>query len=201
MVTLLMEIICNRSFTLTTGSEKQSRLRHLKNGVPQGSVLGLRLFNIYINDLPAIAARKFAYADDLAILLYTSNWQTLGGLLLKTGQAYPPTFLNGSSSSVQTKTKTVSAALHFYNKEARRELNTFVNKLALPFCAKPTYLGIKLDWELAFRRHLESPHKKLTFRVGLLKQLTGSSCSAYATVFPTATLVLVRFTAKYCAPV
>ena len=39
MVKMIMELVRNRSFTLTTGDSKQSKLCRLKNGVPQGSVL------------------------------------------------------------------------------------------------------------------------------------------------------------------
>ena len=39
MVRMLLELIRNRSFTLTNGDSKRSRLRRLRNGVPQGSVL------------------------------------------------------------------------------------------------------------------------------------------------------------------
>ena len=38
MVKMIMELIRNRSFTLTISDSKQSRLRRLKNGVPQGLV-------------------------------------------------------------------------------------------------------------------------------------------------------------------
>ena len=54
MVKMIMELVRNRSFTLTTGDSKQSRLRRLKNGVPQRSVLAPFLFNIYTYDLPCI---------------------------------------------------------------------------------------------------------------------------------------------------
>ena len=45
MVRMIMELVRKRSFTLTTSDSKQSRLRRLKNGAPQRSVLALLLFN------------------------------------------------------------------------------------------------------------------------------------------------------------
>ena len=77
MVKMIMELVRNRSFTLTTGDSKQSRLRRLKNGFPQGSVLAPLLFNIYTYDLPSMISRKFAYADDLALLHSSENWKNL----------------------------------------------------------------------------------------------------------------------------
>ena len=81
MVKMIMELVRNRSFTLTTGDSKQSSLRRLKNGVPQGSVLVPLLFNIYTYDLPSMISRKFAYADDLALLHSSGNWKDLEGTL------------------------------------------------------------------------------------------------------------------------
>jgi len=68
MVHMIMEMVGNRSFTLTTGNGQKSRLRLLKNGVPQGSVLAPLLFNTYTSGLPTTISRKYAYADDLAII-------------------------------------------------------------------------------------------------------------------------------------
>jgi len=63
MVRMIMEMVDNRSFTLTTGNGNRSRLRRLKNGVPQGSVLAPLLFNIYISYLPTTVSRNHSYAD------------------------------------------------------------------------------------------------------------------------------------------
>jgi len=74
MVQVIMEMVGNRSFTLTTGYGQRSRFRHLKNGVPQGPVLAPLLFNIHISDLPTTISRKYAYANDLAIMHADGDW-------------------------------------------------------------------------------------------------------------------------------
>jgi len=39
------------------------------------------LFNIYISDLPTTISRKYAYADDLAIMHADGDWQAVEGVL------------------------------------------------------------------------------------------------------------------------
>ena len=79
MVRMIMELVRNRSFTLTTGGSKQSRLRRLKNGVPQESVLAPFLFSIYTYDLPFVISRKLAYADKFCIAALFWKLEGLGG--------------------------------------------------------------------------------------------------------------------------
>ena len=199
MVKMIVELVPNRSFTLTTGDSKQSRLRRCKHGIPQESVLAPLLFNIYTYDLPSMISRKFAYADDLALLHSSGNWKDLEGTLsqdMSTLSAYLQTWRLKLSH-----TKTVTAAFHLNNREAKRELKVYNNDRLLPFCPTPTYLGVKLDRSLTFRHHLVALRKQLSSRVTLLRQLVGSGWGSGAKTLHTATLSLVYSTDEYCAPV
>ena len=199
MIKMIMKLVQNRIFTLTTGDSKQSRLRRLKNGVPQGSVLAPLLFNIYTYDLPSMISRKFGYADDLALLHSSGNWKDLEGTLsqdMSTLSAYLQTWKLKLSH-----TKTVTEAFHLNNREAKLELKVYNNGRLLPFCPTPTYLGVKLDRSLTFRHHLMALRKKLSSRVTLLRQLMVSGWGAGAKTLRIATLSIVYSAAEYCAPV
>ena len=98
-------------------------------------------------------------------------------------------------------TKTVTAAFHLNNREAKRELKVYNNGRLLRFCPTPTYLGVKLDRSLTFRHHLVALRKKLSSRVTLLRRLVGSRWGTGAKTLCIATLSLVYSAAEYCAPV
>ena len=98
-------------------------------------------------------------------------------------------------------TKTVTAAFHLNNQEAKCDLKVYNNDRLLPFCPTPTYLGVKLDRSLTFRHHLVALSKKLSSRVTLLKRLVGLGWGTGAETLRTAVLSLVYLTAEYCVPV
>jgi len=70
--------------------------------------------------------------------------------------------------------KTVLAAFHLNNKEAKRELKVKYNNETLPFYSDPKYLRVTLDRSLTYHQHLESFRKKLTSRVAFRRWLAGS---------------------------
>ena len=111
-------------------------------------------------------ARKFVYADDLAIMHSADDWQSVEGTLTQDMATL-------SSYLQKWKLKLSTTVLHLYNKEATRELKVAAESRILPFTAEPTYLGGKLERSLTYRRHLESLRERLTSRVGFLKRLAG----------------------------
>lgn len=68
MFTLLASYLSERTFQVKQG-ESRSSLQHIEAGVPQGSVLGPVLYNIFTSDLPVNNNITVAtYADDIAYL-------------------------------------------------------------------------------------------------------------------------------------
>ena len=198
MVRFITELISNRSFILKTSDGQQSRLRRLKNGVPQGSVLAPLLFNVYIHDLPDTVSRKYGYADDLAILKTDKQWSNIEQALswdMDTIAMYLRRWRLKLSEA-----KTVSTAFHLNNKEARRELDVYVNNRRLNFQATTTYLGVKLDRSLTFRQHLAGLRDKVMARSALIRRLAGTGWGASAATLRTSALALVYAPAEYCAP-
>ena len=74
--------------------------------------------------------------------------------------------------------KTVAAAFHLNNREAKRELKVYNNNRLLPFCPNSTYIKVKLRRSLTFRHHQMALSKKLSCRVTLLRRRVGSGWGA-----------------------
>ena len=164
----------------------------MKNGV---YILTPLLFNIYIYDLPSITSKKYAYADDLAILYSSGDLKVLERTLSEdviTLSAYLQTWRLKLRHA-----KTVTAAFHLHNREAKRELKVKNNGKILPFCPVPTYLGVKLDRALTYCHHLEALRKKLSRRVSLQRRLSSSGWGAGVKTLRLAALSLIYSTAEY----
>ena len=159
MVGFNMEM-SNWSFVVHTSDRQRSRLRRMKNCVPQGSVLSPMLFNIYLSNPPETTSRKYGYADDLAILLRHPSWMKMEEGLNK-DMTIRIDYLRKWRLQLSIG-KTVSAAYHLNNREAKRELDVFVDNTRLVFQQGPKYLGVHLDRMLQpgvlLPKHCGSPH-------------------------------------------
>ena len=118
-----------------------------------------------------MTSQKYAYADDLALLYASRDWNAVENTLsqdMTALSAYLQTWRLKLSNN-----KTVTAAFHLNNRETKREINVYNNGNLLPPCPVPMYLGVKLDRSLTFRHHFKALRKKLSIRVALLSGLAG----------------------------
>ena len=173
MVGFIMEMLSNRSFVVHTSDGQRSRLRRMKNGVPQGSVLSPMLFNISISDLPETTSRKYDYADDPAIILRHPSWKTMEEAPNK-DMTILVDYLRKWRLQLSIG-KTVSAAYHLNNRDAKRELDVYVDNKRLVFQQATKYIGVRLDRMLNFKQHLEEVAGKVTSRVSLIRRLAGTT--------------------------
>ena len=136
MVGFITEMLYNCSFTLHTSSSQRSKLKRLKNGVLQCSVLAPILFNIYIHDIPDTRSKKCNYANDLTILPSDKSWE-----MIECGLSTDMSTLSKYQKKLHMKlyiAKSLSSAFHLTNREANCILNGMVNNDKLKFQASPT---------------------------------------------------------------
>ena len=69
-------LVRDQRFRVHMGNDTSS-WRPQRNGLPQGSVLALVLFNLYSNDLPVTRGRYFSYADDICLAIGVTLDHTL----------------------------------------------------------------------------------------------------------------------------
>ena len=194
-----MELFRNRSFTLTTDDNKLSRLRHFKKRSFSGIALGPTMvhFNIYTHSLPSTIFRKFAYANNQALLHSSKSSKNLEGILgqdMTTLSAYLQTWKLKLSHI-----KTVTGAFYFNNRETKPELKVYNSNRLLPF---HPYLSWGKTEQIA---HVSAPSsgivKKIIFKCHIAEATGRLRMDAGAKTLRAAALSLVHLKAEYCAPI
>ena len=113
---VFQNMLSNRRFYVELNNER-SRWRRQKNGLPQGSVLSLILFNIYTNDQPFHdGTRNFIYADDLCVTAQYSSFTevetTIGDALEELTQYYRSNSLRANPDKTQVTAFHLSTEEH-----------------------------------------------------------------------------------------
>ena len=148
----------------------------VRQGVPQGSVLGLVIFSPFMNDLPASlhsSVRCSLYADDLAIwssspLAPTAVEATQGALCqLERWSEYWCLPLNPS--------KCEASFFAVDPHQAILQPNLLLLGSRLRFNPTPTFLGITFDRTLSFSKHVSSLKAKFFTRLKALRCISASS--------------------------
>ena len=195
---LIAQMTGPRKFHVVLGGTT-SKVKRIKNGVPQGSVLAPALFNVYISDMPDTRSMKLGYADDWALTHQSRSWDEIESTLSKDVSAMKK-FFDTWYLKMNT-TKTVTTAFHLNNRESKRALKIEIDGETLPTDENPKYLGVTLDRQLTYKKHLEGTARKIGKRNCLLRKLAGTTWGASQTLLRTSTMALCHSVGEYCAPV
>ena len=161
-----------------TNRQQFVKLRNVKSKlipmlieVPQGLILGLLLFSIYINDLPKSCSKLncIMYADDTT--LYSSletfdinNIEREKNYELETVNLW----LKANKLSLNVKK---TKYMFFHKRKTLPHINLSLNDVIIKNVSKFNYLGIVIDKHLSWNSHIEMIGLKVSKAIGITNHL------------------------------
>lgn len=170
LVKMVRNYLSNRTFQVHLSGVK-SDVMAITAGVPQGSLLGPMLYNLYTSDVPQLPAGCILalYADDSAIIANGRTPKDYRSRLQRGVTAYV-TYLTSWKIKVN---EAKSQAILFRHRQSPKLLpppDCFirVNRCPVEWSNEVGYLGVTIDNKLIYRSHTDILKRRC---IGLLKSV------------------------------
>ena len=146
----------------------KSKLRKMKQGVPQGAILSPNLFNLYMSKLPSPPdiIKLVTYADDSTVLSSGPKIR----LICENLNAYLATLLDWfSNRNLEISAPKLSATIFTtFSNEKGVNLQSTINGQPVRTKQDPKILGVTFDPMLKFSRHIKNLKEKLNNKTNML---------------------------------
>ena len=150
-----------------------SDMKSIRNGVPQGSILGPLLFLIYINDFPN-SSKLFnflMYADDSTLFCCLEDIKSDNKeLVLNNELQRVHSWLKANRLSLNVK-KTKYMLFRKQKRTDIRELNLRISNDAIQPVDDFNFLGLHINSKLNWETHTNVISKRMSRAVGVIKKL------------------------------
>ncbi|CAF2040813.1 unnamed protein product [Rotaria magnacalcarata] len=148
-----------------------SRQFNLKSGTPQGSPLSPLLYIIYtadsMNDIPTHIEHGL-FADDTALWTASNTMTYLSSRLQQSVDAFESWCKSWKLKLQPTKTEMIHFTIHL-RKKYKHPVEVKVDNTTIKPLDHTRYLGVIIDKQLNWRRHLDHIETKIAPRIGLLR--------------------------------
>ena len=165
-------------------------------GVPQGSVLGPLLFQIYINDLQnCLKSIPRLFADDTALLINASNITELE-IKINDELSRVSQWTNKNCLTINpSKSQAIIIPPLLLQVVSPSNINIKLNSSIIAISDSINYLGFLIDSKLLFHDHIHKIRSKLSCAVGILLKLKNlfPSCILKKLCFLSFTLTILSY--------
>ena len=146
--------------------EVKSSCKDIVCGIPQGSILGPKLFILYINDICNVSTllKYVLFADDTNLLYEHENYETLcmnvNNELSKLNEWFS---INKLSLNVKKTNFMV-----FGNKHINETLKIRINNEDIVKVSETKFLGIYIDFRLNWKKHIQNISNKVSKCIAII---------------------------------
>lgn len=144
----------------------QSQLKNVTCGVPQGSVVGPKLFILFLNDIFMVSKSMqcVTFTDDTTLFCSGNDLHDLQSTVESELKAYKIWFDRNKLSLNENKTK----FMVFGSRATDCEIKLHLNDKEIERVSEMKFLGVIMDDKLSWKPHIEFIRGKLAKSIGII---------------------------------